>query len=233
MPTFEQIYAKHAADYDRLVEREDHRGNMIEAIREIHPLDGAQVIEFGAGTGRITRQLLPLIKHIRAFDASAHMLSIARARLEETGFTNWSLEVADNAALPVPDASADISIAGWSFGHKTEWTPDRWQQEIGAGVDEMLRVIRPGGSAIILETLGSGSRQPAPPSEVLGAYYDWLENERGFSSTWIRTDYQFESVAEGAELFGFFFGDAMRQLVIDGGSPVVPECTGIWYRKRD
>ncbi len=232
MPTFEQIYAAHADDYDRLVDREDHRGNMIEAIRELHPLDGAEVVEMGAGTGRITRQLVPLIKHIRAFDASEHMLSVARKRMEMTGFTNWSLEVADNAALPVADASVDVSIAGWSFGHQTEWAEDRWRQTIGAGIDEMLRVLRPGGTAIILETLGTGSRQPAPPNEMLGAYYDWLEKERGFSSTWIRTDYQFESVEEGAELFRFFFGDGLAQLVIDGGSPIVPECTGLWYRHR-
>jgi len=126
MPTFEEIYAAHADMYDHLVEREDVRGNLVQALQEIRPLDGLEVVEFGAGTGRITRQIVPLVQHIRAFDNSAHMLETARRRLENTGFTNWALEVADNAAIPLPDASADMTIAGWTFGHQTEWNADRW-----------------------------------------------------------------------------------------------------------
>jgi ubiquinone/menaquinone biosynthesis C-methylase UbiE len=232
MPTFEEIYDQHADMYDRLVEREDVRGNLIAAIGEAHPLSGAEVVEFGAGTGRVTRQLVPLVRHIRAFDASAHMLSVARRRLEETGFTNWALDVADNAALPVPDASVDLSVAGWTFGHQTEWNADRWQAEIGAGVDEMLRVLRPGGTAVVIETMGTGSRTPAPPNAQLAAYYAWLENERGFAYKWIRTDYHFESVDEGIELFRFFFGDSLAELVARENNVVISECTGVWWRKK-
>jgi ubiquinone/menaquinone biosynthesis C-methylase UbiE len=232
MPTFEEIYDQHADMYDRLVEREDVRGNLITAIGEAHPLSGAEVVEFGAGTGRVTRQLVPLVRHIRAFDASAHMLSVARRRLEETGFTNWALDVADNAALPVPDASVDLSVAGWTFGHQTEWNADRWQVEIGAGVDEMLRVLRPGGTAVVIETMGTGNRTPAPPNAQLAAYYAWLENTRGFAYKWIRTDYHFESVDEGIELFRFFFGDALAELVARENNVVISECTGVWWRKK-
>ena len=233
MPTFEQIYAAHAEDYDRLVEREDFRGNLIDAIQQICPLDGLEVIELGAGTGRITRQLVPLVRHVRAFDASAHMLSVARRRLEQSGFTNWALDVADNAALPAADASVDLSIAGWSFGHQTSWAAERWPIQIGAAVDEMLRVLRPGGSAIIIETMGTGQRTPAPPTPALAAYYAWLEGDRGFDYRWVRTDYQFESTEEGEALFRFFFGDALADALVAGGSPVVPECTGIWSLRKE
>jgi ubiquinone/menaquinone biosynthesis C-methylase UbiE len=232
MPTFEEIYAEHAEMYDRLVEREDIRGNLITAIQNAHPLANAEVVEFGAGTGRVTRQLVPLVKHVRAFDNSAHMLSVAQRRLEQTGFTNWSLEVADNRSIPVADASADISIAGWTFGHQTEWNVERWQAEIGTAVDEMLRVLRPEGTAIIIETMGTGNRVPAPPTPQLAAYYAWLEQERGFSYTWIRTDYHFESVDEGIELFRFFFGDALAELVARENNVVISECTGVWWRTQ-
>ncbi len=229
MPTFEEIYAAHADDYDRLVEREDHQSNVIAAIRQLQPLDNAAVVELGAGTGRITRQLVPWIKSMRAFDGSEHMLGVARKHLEKSGFTNWSLEVADNAALPVENASVDLSIAGWSLGHQTAWAEDRWRVTIGAAVDEMLRVLRPGGTAAILETLGTGVSEPAPPNESLAAYYQWLEQVRGFQKIWIRTDYKFASIEEGVELFRFFFGQTRAQRVLDAGSPIVPECTGIWY----
>jgi ubiquinone/menaquinone biosynthesis C-methylase UbiE len=230
MPTFEEIYAEHGDMYDHLVSREDVRGNLIQALQEVKPLAGLDVIEFGAGTGRITRQLVPLVKFVRAYDASAHMLSVARRRLEESGFTNWAVEVADNKALPAADASADLSIAGWAFGHQTEWAADRWQVEIGAAVDEMLRVVRPGGAAVIFETMGTGARTPAPPTPQLAAYYAWLENVRGFAYKWIRTDYHFESVDEGVELFRFFFGDGLAEMVAREGSVIVSECTGVWSK---
>ncbi len=232
MPTFEEIYAAYAEEYDHLVEREDFRGSLIEAIQHICPLNGLEVIELGAGTGRITRQLVPLVGFVRAFDASAHMLDVARRRLEQTGFTNWTLDVADNRTLPAPDASADLSLAGWTFGHQTEWAADRWQIEIGAALDEMLRVLRPGGTAIVIETMGTNQRTPAPPNAPLAAYYAWLEGERGFDYRWVRTDYQFESAAEAAVLLRFFFGDALADAVAASRSPIVPECTGIWSLRK-
>lgn len=232
MPTFEEIYAEHADMYDHLVEREDVRGNLVQAIGEVRPLAGLEVVEFGAGTGRITRQLVPLVKHIRAYDYSAHMLEVARRHLEETGFTNWAVDVADNKAIPLPDASADMTVAGWTFGHQTEWKADAWQDEIGAAVDEMQRLLRDGGAAVIIETMGTGSRTPAPPNAQLAAYYAWLENERGFHYKWIRTDYHFESVDEGVELFRFFFGSALADKVAHDGSAVVSECTGVWWWEK-
>ena len=54
-------------------------------------------------------------------------------------------------------------------------------------LDEMCRVLRAGGVAVILETMTTGSETPAPPTEGLAVYYRWLEDERGFSSTIART----------------------------------------------
>ena len=94
---------------------------------------------------------------------------------------------------------------------------------------EMKRVLRPGGTAVIFETLGTGSEEPNPPTETLAAYYAYLENEQGFSTTWIRTDYQFESVSEAGELAGFFFGDDLAAQVTANEWVILPECTGIWW----
>ena len=230
MPTFEEIYAQHADAYDALIEREDYQGHLLPALAAITPLDGARVVEFGAGSGRLTRLLAPLVQRIRAFDASAHMLSVAEAHLTAMGVSNWELGVADNKRLSVEDDEADIAIAGWSFGHAVGWFPDSWRDEIGAAVDEMARVLRPGGTAIILETMTTGSETPAPPTEGLATYYHWLETERGFSSTSIRTDYQFESLDEADRLTRFFFGDDLADRVRRANWVILPENTGIWWR---
>ncbi|GAB4509960.1 MAG: hypothetical protein OHK0046_05890 [Anaerolineae bacterium] len=228
---FQRIYQNQADLYDALVSREDYQGNLLPIIAAIHPLNKAHVVEFGAGTGRLTRLLAPLVKSIHAYDLHAHMLETAHKTLEKTGLTNWRLEVGDNRQMPVPSASADIAIAGWSFGHTTGWYPETWQQEAGLMVNELLRVVKPGGAAIIIETMGTGNKTPKPPNARLAAYYDWLEQQRAFDYSWTRTDYKFESVEEADQLIRFFFGDALADVVVREQVTIVPECTGIWWQE--
>ena len=61
------------------------------------------------------------------------------------------------------------------------------------------------------------------------AYYAWLEKEQGFRSTWIRTDYQFESLDEAKALTAFFFGDELANDVVKHNWVILPECTGVWW----
>jgi ubiquinone/menaquinone biosynthesis C-methylase UbiE len=231
MTDFHTIYARHAEQYEALVAREDYRGNLLPALQAIYPLYDIDAVEFGAGTGRLTRLLAPLVRTIRAFDSSPAMLDVARALLEtQTPMPNWTLGVADNRALPVPDASADLAIAGWTFGHSVGWHPDSWSELIGAMIAEMWRVTRPGGMLIVIETLGTGQEAPAPPPALQG-YYAMLEAQ-GFGMTWIRTDYRFESLTEAEVLTRFFFGEELAAQVVERGWQVLPECTGLWWQER-
>lgn len=226
---FQEIYAKHADKYEALVQREDYQGNILRTLREIRPLTGIDVVEFGAGTGRLTLMLALLVKYIHVFDGSQHMLDVTIGKLNQAGFANWHAQAADNRAIPVASGAAELSIQGWSFGHFCGWYPDTWRAEIGKAVGEMKRVLRPGGTAIILETLGTGREMPQAPTEGLAAYYEWLENEQGFTGTWIRTDYQFESLDEAKSLTTFFFGDELANDVVKHNWVILPECTGVWW----
>jgi ubiquinone/menaquinone biosynthesis C-methylase UbiE len=227
---FQVIYASKAAQYDAMVSREDYEGNILPALEKIRPLTELEVVEMGAGTGRLTRLLSPKVKSIRAFDASQHMLDAARPTLEAIGTNNWTLLRADNRSLAAENDSADLAIAGWNFGHSTSWYVDYWTDIIGQFIQEMQRVLRPGGTAIILETLGTGSETPSPPNRKLKDYYEWLEREKGFESTWIRTDYRFNSVEEADHLTRFFFGDELADRIVREKMLIVPECTGIWWK---
>jgi ubiquinone/menaquinone biosynthesis C-methylase UbiE len=229
MPDFVTIYAQHADMYDRLVEREDFHHWLLPALRQVAAIDGARVAEFGAGTGRLTRMLAPSVTSIVACDRSAHMLEFARTRLHALHIDNSALLVADNAAMPLAAGQFSLSIAGWSFGHTTEWRPDSWREEIGRAIAEMRRLLRPGGTAVIIETLGTGRSEPQPPVPRLADYYDWLEHDLGWRSAWVRTDYRFSSQAEAEELTGWFFGSVMPSTTDPHGRAIVPECTGIWW----
>jgi len=229
MPDHKEIYNKQARKYDLLVSCEDYQKNILRALNQVRPLRGLDVVEFGAGTGRLTAMMTPIVKSILAFDASQHMLGVATAKLEKAGLQNWTVVVADNRNLSVGDQIADVAIAGWSLCYFTAWQAKTWRDEIGQALAQMKRVLRPGGTAIILETLGTGQEEPHPPTDRLAAYYSFLEGEHGFSSTWIRTDYCFASLSEAEELIRFFFGDELADRVAREGLVILPECTGIWW----
>jgi len=228
--THKDIYQQQAEQYERLVVREDYQHHILKSIQDITPLKEKDVVELGAGTGRLTCLLAPLVKSMRAFDASEHMLAVAERKLEAAGLINWQLEVSDNRIIPVPDHCADIALSGWSICYLVDWGGQDWQGEVAKALAEMERILKPGGVMILLETLGTGFTTPTPPDH-LKEYYAYLA-EQGFSTAWIRTDYQFDSVDEGNELAGFFFGEEMKSKIEVGEKTILPECTGLWWKRK-
>ena len=228
MPDLFEIYSCHADGYERLVEREDYEGNLLQAIEKIRPLAGLDVLELGAGTGRVTGLLAPRVRSIRAYDASTHMLEAAHERLRLSGLTNWELEVADHLSFPAPESSADLAISGWSLCYAAIGQGDSWRDSLGQVLARVQRALRPGGVLIIIESLGTGFESPNPP-DVLRDYLAHL-GLIGFQSAWIRTDYRFTSLAEAEERMGFFFGPEMAAQVRERGWVTVPECTGLWWK---
>ena len=229
MPTEKEVYEAHADQYERLIQREDYQNNLLAAIQEYFPLNiNVDIIELGAGTGRLTRLLAPRVRSIKAFDTSAHMLEFAGKSLSEMGITNWETGVADHRQVPVENSSADLVISGWSFCYLAVWGKADWKSALRDGYNEIQRILRPGGTVILIESLGTGTEKPNPP-EHLRAYFDWL-TEAGFEHGWMRTDYRFESIEEAVELSTFFFGEEMGGKVREQNWLILPECTGIWWK---
>jgi hypothetical protein len=140
--------------------------------------------------------------------------------------------VADNGSVPLGAGSADVLLEGWSFGHTVSDAEERWREAAEELLSETMRLLAPGGTAIIIETLGTGVRTPSAPGRILPLFFDYLEREKGFTAEWVRTDYQFESVAKARELMQFFFGQMGEHDVLPSGEVVVPECTGIWWKRK-
>ena len=227
MPDYKEIYTSRADDYERLITYEDYQANLLPALNRIKPLAGLDVVELGAGTGRLTRLVAPVAQSIQAFDASTHMLKVAQVMLKRSGLHNWHIAAADHRRLPIRSQIADVALAGWTLAHLFAWSGPAWRDEAERVLAELRRVLRPGGTIIVLETFGTGYETPHPP-ENLTAYYSFLE-QGGFSSTWIRTDFRFESLAEAEALVHFFFGPELAEQVVARNWVILPECTGVWW----
>jgi len=225
-----QVYASAAEDYDLLVSAEDAEGRLGPALEAIVSLDRSDVLEVGVGTGRITRLLLDRGAQVVGCEPAAAMREVARRRLGAAPrFELLPVAVQD---LAVPPVSFDLALAGWVLGHFVEWHAPRWQDEIGAALDRMARALRPGGALVVIETLGTGEKEPRPPNPGLARYYAWLEGTRGFRRSVIRTDYRFPDVETAADVTGRFFGPAFAARVLQERWTTVPECTGLWARAQ-
>lgn len=229
-PDHPEIYRSQAERYEALISREDYHGNLLPALQKIVDFHGLSVVDLGAGTGRLTCLLAPYAEQIWGFDQSAHMLEVAITKLRKSGLHNWNFNKADHRQIPVEHQSVDVVVSGWSVCYVVVDHPQTWRVELTKVFNEIGRILKPSGTAILVETLGTGFEEPFPPEHLL-AYYAFLR-ESGFSETWIRTDYRFETLELARTLSGFFFGEAMqKKLVQDERGITLPECTGIWWKR--
>lgn len=229
MPAEEEIYKTDGDRYEALIAREDYQGNILKALREITPLENRLALDLGAGTGRLTCLLAPIVDRVRAFDISEEMLRVCRQKLAASGLANWQADVADHRSLPVEDASADLAVSGWSVAYLYQWYPKTWRAELESWMSEMRRVLKPDSHIVLFESLGTGNESPVQ-LQHLKEYYPWLD-EAGFQHKWIRTDYKFESIEEAEALSRFFFGDELGDKVRRNNWVILPECTGVWWLK--
>jgi ubiquinone/menaquinone biosynthesis C-methylase UbiE len=229
MPTEQEVYANHALEYEALVSREDYQGNILKAIEEILPIKNLDVLDLGAGTGRLACLLAPHVRTMLAFDLSPHMLGIARDKMRRLKPDRWLASASDHRFLPLTDHSADLIVSGWSVSYVSVWSPLRWREEANAWLQESKRVLRDGGTIILFESLGTGNESPQRLPH-LENFYGWLD-EVGFENKWIRTDYKFESPEVASEVAGFFFGTDMKKKIMGEKMTILPECTGVWWLK--
>ena len=225
-----QIYSSRAADYHRMIAAEDADGRLLDAVRAVAHFAGKRVLDLGSGTGRLPLLMAGEAGSVVALDLHAAMLREQRAQQAAVN-GNWGLVQGDMRQLPFPAGWAEVVLAGWAIGHLRGWYEADWTKQVSRILAEMERVCAPGGALVIMETLGTGSVTPAPPTAGLAEYYAWLENQCGFQRQTIQTDYRFESVEAAAEQTEFFFGPELAGRIRENGWVRLPEWSGVWSKR--
>ena len=140
----EDAYARWAPIYDRVftaVMRPGRRAAAA-AVNRI----GGRILDVGVGTGLELPMFGPQAR-ITGVDLSAPMLEVARKRVADLGLTNVEdLRVMDAMNLEYADASFDAVVAPYVL----TVVPDAERT-----LDEMARVVRPGGEIILVNHIGA------------------------------------------------------------------------------
>lgn len=131
------------------------------ALLHLRDAAPARVLDVATGTADLalmTARALPQA-HVTGIDLSEGMLRIGRAKVSRARLdARVELVRGDCLALPFPDAAFDAATA--AFGVRNF-------ENIGAGLSELRRVLKPGGLAVILEL----SRPEREPARSLSRFY--------------------------------------------------------------
>ncbi|HEV2451797.1 MAG TPA: class I SAM-dependent methyltransferase [Streptosporangiaceae bacterium] len=193
---WELLYRLEPELYDRLASAERLHPGVVGWL----PRDVDQVVEVGAGTGRLTLELAGRARRLVAVEPALPLRRILRQKLAAAGHGD-RVQVVHGFfdQLPLPGDFASLVVACSAFTPSPEHGGE-------AGLAEMERVCRPGGCVAI----------------IWPNHLDWLAS-RGYRYVSFpgSMSVEFESYDEAVELAGIFYPEAASE-VRRRGSRVVP-----------
>src|SRR5574340_85917 len=111
MPDEKAVYATEAERYEALVSHEDYQHNILRALEQLRDPSGLDVIDLGAGTGRLSALLADRASSLAAFDISHHMLTVTRDKFRTFPSCRLITAAADHRFIPMPGDSADMILS--------------------------------------------------------------------------------------------------------------------------
>lgn len=135
---------KEAAETERSYLTADVTATRAAVMELLAPGPGERVLDVGSGPGLLLRDIAGAVgpRGLAAgLDSSESMMAIARHRCRDTD--NVELITGDATALPWPNTHFDRAVSTQVY----EYVPD-----LDAALAELHRVLKPGGSAVVMAT---------------------------------------------------------------------------------
>jgi len=141
-----------------------------------------RILDVACGPGIVTAALAAEAREVVAFDITPEMLRRAERRCADAGLTNVTFKEGNATHLPFPDGIFDGVVTRLSVHHF---------QEPRRVVDEIARVLRPGGTFVLADVVSS-------ENEDESALQNAIEILRDPSHTRMLPQSELLSMVEGA-----------------------------------
>jgi len=113
----------------------------------------ATVLDLGCGGGHVGLRLAAQVGQVVACDLSGQMLATVAAEAARRGLTNLTTRQEAAETLSFESATFDAVVTRYSAHH--------WQDQ-AAGIRQIQRVLKPGGLAIVADTIAPESACTTP-----------------------------------------------------------------------
>ena len=120
------------------------------------------VVDIGSGTGLLTLELAPRVRHVWAVDIAPAMGEYLRTKAASAGLSNVDAATASAVSLPLVDGSADLAVSNYCFHHLDDEGKRR-------ALAEVRRVLRPGGRLVFGDMMFRVGVADARDREVVAA----------------------------------------------------------------
>nr|XP_033477076.1 phosphoethanolamine methyltransferase isoform X1 [Epinephelus lanceolatus] len=153
------------------------RHELPEILSMLPCLDGARMLELGAGIGRFTSHLVTKASHVTAVD---FMESFVEKNKQENGHhSNATFIQADVTKLEIPENSIDFVFSNWLLMYLTD-------EELQCFLKKTLSWLRPGGFLFFRESCNHRSG----------------DSKRDFNPTCYRTEAQYSQLVASVQVEG-------------------------------
>jgi len=162
----------------------------------VSPRGTELALDLACGPGTFANAFAPRTRFLFGFDLTPAMLDRARSSAAAASLANVAFACADACRLPLPDASLDLAICGYSIHHMLD--PAR-------GLSELARVLRPGGRLALVDLI--------VPAGASSDAHNRIERARDASHATTLTVPEFSALVEaaGLRLFALEITDRLRQ----------------------
>ena len=140
-----ELFARIAPRYDLINDLQSlglHRRWKRRVVADAAPQPGERVLDVCCGTGDLAFALATGGAEVVGLDFNAPMLAVAARRLVGSGVSVPRFMQGDAMALPFPDAQFDIVTVGYGLRNLASWE---------TGLNEMVRVAKPGARLLVLD----------------------------------------------------------------------------------
>jgi ubiquinone/menaquinone biosynthesis C-methylase UbiE len=195
----------------------------------IHDWSGQRVLDVGCGSGFHLPRFARTAATVVGVEPYEPLAILARQRISGLSLANAS--VLDGAAqeLPLADDSADVAHARWAYFFGPGCEP---------GLAELERVLRPGGTAFVIDndasrsTFGAWFRRAMPAFDPVAVERFWVR--QGWSRERIDMRWSFGSRADFESVVRIEFTETLADgILAEQEGTGVDYAVNLWWRTNE